>query len=99
MTLATRVFAVLAAVLFVIAFALAALMPDGVNLAQGIARLNHDWLLWLPAHASGWIWTWIEKPILVRPIWLLPAAFGVVCGGAALTLNSGPPSRTRRRRS
>ena len=99
MTLATRIFAISAAVLFVVAFALAALLPDGVNLAQGIATLNHDWLLWLPKHTSNWIWIWVEKPILVRPVWLLPAAIGVVCGGAALTLNSGPPSRTRRRRS
>lgn len=97
--LASRIFAVLAAALFVLAFALAALAPDDLDLAQGISLLNQDWLVWLPQHATGWLWEWIEKPLLIRPVWLLPTAFGLVCGGAALTLSSRPPSRSHRRRS
>jgi hypothetical protein len=101
MIAASRIFAVLAAALLVAAFALAALAPEGWNLAQGIAVLDHDWLVWLPQHTVSWAWDWIEKPLLVRPIWLLPAAFGLVCAGAALTFNSGSSSssRSRRRRS
>ncbi len=97
--LASRIFAVLAAALLVTAFALAALVPDDLDLAQGLALLNHDWLVWLPQHTADWMWEWVEKPLLIRPVWLLPAAFGLVCGGAALTLNSRPPSRSHRRRS
>ena len=50
-------------------------------------------------HTVYWLWEWVERPLLVRPVWLLPAAFGLICGGAALTLNSRPPSRSHRRRS
>lgn len=97
--LASRIFAVLAAALFVAAFALAALAPDDLDLAQGINLVSHDWLVWLPQHTADWMWEWVEKPLLVRPVWLLPAAFGLVCAGAALTLSSRPPSRSHRRRS
>ncbi len=44
MTMTSRIFAVLAAVSLVAAFALAALAPDGLNLGQGIALLDRDWL-------------------------------------------------------
>ena len=97
--LASRIFAVLAAALLVAAFALAALAPDDLDLAAGLALVDHEWLVWLQKHAISWLWEWVERPLLVRPVWLLPAAFGLVCGGAALTLNSGPPSRSHRRRS
>ena len=96
---ASRIFAVLAAALLVSAFALAALAPDDLDLAQGLALMDHDWLVWLPQHTPDWMWEWVEKPLLIRPVWLLPAAFGIVCGGAALTLSSRPPSRSHRRRS
>ena len=101
MTMASRILAVLAAASLVAAFALAALAPDGLNLGQGIALVDRDWLAWLNrnAEASGWLWNWVEKPLLVRPVWLLPAAFGLVLGGAALTFSSGPQGRSRRHRS
>lgn len=97
--LASRIFAVLAAAFLVVAFALAALAPDDLSLASGLELVDHDWLVWLPKHTVAWLWEWIERPLLVRPVWLLPAAFGLVCGGAALTLYSGPTSRSHRRRS
>jgi len=99
--LTARIFAVLAAALLVAAFALGALAPDGMNLGQGIALMDRTWLSWLTQHASGmgWVWDWVEKPLLVRPVWLLPAAFGLVCVGAALTFSSGPQGRSRRHRS
>ncbi len=97
----SRIFAILAAALLVTAFALAALAPEGLNLGQGIAVMDHDWLRWLTQHgaSAGWLWDWVEKPLLDRPVWLLPAAFGLVCGGAALTFSSGPQGRSRRHRS
>lgn len=101
MSLASRIFAVFAAALLVAAFALAALAPDGLDLGQGIALVNRGWLAWLNGHAAaaGWIWDWVEKPLLIRPVWLPPAASGLVCLGAALTLSSGPQGRSRRHRS
>ncbi len=94
-----RLFAVIAAVMFVAAFALAALLPLDSTLAEALAGVDHRVLVWLPQHAPGWAWTWLVKPALVRPVWLLPAAVGVICAAAVMTLSSGPPSRSRRRRS
>jgi len=94
-----RLFTVLAAAMFVAAFALAALLPTDSTLAQALAGLDHRVLVWLPRHTPDWAWEWLEKPALVRPVWLLPIAVGVICAAAAMTLSSGPPSRSRRRRS
>ena len=38
-------------------------------------------------------------PLLLRPVWLIPASIGLICGGAAATLTSGSAHRSRRRSS
>lgn len=102
--IAARVLAVMAAVCFVAAFALAALLPPMLSLAQFIAMFDaallyglHDFIL---AHGSGWIWAHLLMPLLLRPSWLVPTGTGLVFAGGAMTLNSrkGIP-RSHRRRS
>ena len=45
------------------------------------------------------MWSGIELPFLLRPLWLIPAALGLICAGAAATLSFGKPSPSRRKRS
>lgn len=95
--MAARVFAVLAALLLVAAVAIATLMPQGFTLRQSIALLDQEGPIWLRDHSAPWLWTWVEAPFMVRPIWLLPAFLGLICAGMATTLNLGDASPRRRR--
>ena len=94
-----RVFAVLAAVFLVGAVGIVALTPTGLTLAQGILLLDHATLDWPKAHSPDWLWSHVEYPFLVRPLWLIPASLGVVCAGVAGSFNLGKSTNTRRRRS
>lgn len=97
--MASRVLAVLAALFLVTAVAIAALTPIGMTLGQGLLVLDAGLLAWLQRHSLGWAWTWIETPFLLRPLWLIPAGAGLVCAGAAASLNFGKSSPSRRKRS
>ncbi len=94
-----RIFAILAAVFLVAAVGIAALTPLGMTLAQGLLQVDKGFVEWARSHSLPWIWTWIEMPFLLRPLWLLPACLGVICAGLAMTFNLGKASTTRRRRS
>ncbi|CAH2604551.1 conserved protein of unknown function [Rhodovastum atsumiense] len=87
-----RVLAVIAAILLVVAFALASLLPPMLPLAQAISIANHGWLVSLQNAVrdgvSEWVWLHLFMPLLLRPAWLTPAALGMLAGGAALTLQS-----------
>ncbi len=102
--IAARVLAVLAAASLVSAFALAALLPPGLTLAQLIAMFDAELLYAMHAfvvgHGADWLWGHVLMPLLLRPCWLVPTGFGLVFAGGALTLNSrkGVP-RSHRRRS
>ncbi len=98
-----RVFAVLAAMLLVGAFALATLVAPDISLGAALFTLNghalqaaHDGII---AHLSPWVWSAIAVPMLLRPVWLIPAGLGLICTGAALTLTTRPPHQRSRRRS
>ncbi len=97
--MAARVFAVLAAVFFVTAVALAALTPAGLTLGQGLVQMDGTALGWLQRHSMAWAWDWIELPFLLRPLWLIPATLGLVCAGLAMSFNFGRASPSRRKRS
>jgi hypothetical protein len=98
-----RVLAVLAAVCLVGAVAIATLEAPDVPLGTALSMLDSDFLAavedGLHAHVSQWMWDEMVMPLLVRPAWLLPAAFGLVCAGISLTLTNrqGPQRSTRRR--
>ncbi|MDE2335510.1 MAG: hypothetical protein KGK10_13325 [Rhodospirillales bacterium] len=95
-----RVLTVLACVALVGAFALATMLPPLTSLGELLAMLDNRTLLGLSrfvrGDAPGWVWTWVVLPLLMRPVWLLPVAVGVVLGGLAITLrNPGAPTSPR----
>lgn len=94
-----RSFAVLAAVFLVGSVALAALLPLGTNLAQTLLDMSATSLDQFRAVTPVWIWEWLCLPLLVRPVWLLPACFGLVTAGVAASFNLGQASSSRRKRS
>jgi hypothetical protein len=87
------VFAGLGAAGLVLAFAFASLMPPATTLAEVISRVDHGWLLaWQAVERSGiaaWLAAHLASPLLARPVWLLPAGFGLVCTGTAISLGIG----------
>lgn len=95
----SRIFTVLAAVFLVGAVGIAALTPYGLTLGQGLAMADRSAVEWARSNSPGWLWTWIELPFLLRPLWLLPACLGVICAGLAASFNLGKTSTSRRRRS
>ena len=101
--IASRILAVLAALLMVGAVALAMLGPPSVPLGQLLFMIDHDLMDALHAaistHLGGWIWERLMVPVLVRPAWLVPAALGLVCGGVAVSLSGRKSSRRSHRRS
>ncbi len=94
-----RIFIVLAALLLVSAVAIAALTPLGMTLGQGLVSTSVATAEWLHAHSPDWAWERLAQPLLVRPLWLLPAALGVICAGVAASCSFGTASPSRRRRS
>ena len=91
---------VIAAGFLVAAFALAITIPPEAPLAAVLALLDPL----LPGHIHGviaaylppWVWNDVTLPLLLRPAWLLPAALGIVFGGAALTRrHTGQARRSR----
>jgi hypothetical protein len=96
-----RIFAVLAAVFLVGAFALASLNAPDMPLAQALFMLNRTAVealrAGIQAHAAPWLWDSVAVPLLLRPVWLLPASIGVICAGVSLTFTSQPTHRSRRR--
>lgn len=100
-----RILAIAAAVFFVLAVALAVLEPPTMPLGQLLYTADHTMLrsleAWIDQHSSHWIWSWGFVPMLVRPVWLLPAALGIICAGLSMTLASRHAARNAqpRRRS
>ncbi len=88
-----RVFAGLGAAGLVLAFAFASLMPPATTLAEVISQVDHGWLrAWQAVERSGaasWFATHLAGPLLARPVWLVPAGFGLVFSGAAVSLGLG----------
>lgn len=97
--IAARILAVLAALFLVTAVAILALTPLGMTLGQGLALVDGSALPWLQQRSAAWLWIWIETPFLLRPLWLIPAGAGLICIGAAASLNFGKASPSRRKRS
>lgn len=96
--MATRIFAVLAAVFLVGAVAIASLAAQW-NLEEGLLQVSPAATGWLRGHSPPWLWTYAELPLLQRPLWLLPVCAGLVCSGLAASFNRGKSPNTRRRRS
>ena len=84
----SRIFVVLAAVLFVLSAALASLVGPLMPLAFGLQEVDRDALVWLNAHTTLWVQQWLLVPLLLRPVWLVPVSLGVVALGIAASVNS-----------
>ena len=97
--IAARTFAVLAAVFGIATLALASLSPSGMTLAQALGAWDDKAMLWLQRHSLHWAWQWLELPLLLRPLWMVPAILALVCGGLSLSFNFGAASASHRRRS
>ncbi|MGI4942679.1 MAG: hypothetical protein ACRYHQ_19280 [Janthinobacterium lividum] len=93
-----RTFTILAAFLLVAAIAAAALAPPGITLGRGLSMMNGYIEPWIRVHSPSWLQSWVEVPIMARPLWLPVAALGVICAGiaASATLGTGSPSPRRR---
>jgi hypothetical protein len=98
-----RILAVIAAILLVGSVALATLGPPGVPLGHLLLMLDHDLTEALRSgierHLASWIWDDLAVPMLVRPAWLVPAALGLICAGAAFSVPVRKPAGRPHRRS
>ena len=98
-----RILAVISAMLLVGAVALATLGPPWVPLGQLLLMLDHDLTEALRSgieqHLAAWMWSDVAVPLLVRPAWLVPAALGLICAGAAFSVPARKPAGRPHRRS
>ena len=79
-------------------------LPAELPLGQAVAAVDYGGLAALQdAVRKGipdWLWLNLVVPMLVRPVWLLPVAMGIVTGGVAVTLATRRSAgRSRHRRS
>ena len=98
-----KILAVLAAAFMVGAVAVGTLGPPDMTLGEALSALDHIRLAAVEAyvrtHLSAWIWEHPVTSLLVRPVWLVPAAAGLLMAGSAMTVASAykaPNSRRRR---
>ena len=98
-----RILAVISAILLVGSVALATLGPPSVPLGQVLLMVDHDLTEALRSgieqHLAAWIWSDVAAPLLVRPAWLVPAALGLICAGAAFSVAGRKPASRPHRRS
>ncbi len=98
----TRVLAILSAILLVGAVAVATLGPQDMTLGQGLFAMDHARLLaaetFTRTHLSPWLWDHPIMAMIARPVWLIPAALGLICAGGAMTAASGGNAAASRRR-
>lgn len=98
-----RIMAVLAAVLLVGAVALAMLVPPDLPLGQLLLTLDQEATerahAFVERHLSGWIWSDLAMPVLLRPAWLVPATLGLICVGVAMSISIKKPAGRSHRRS
>jgi len=97
----TRSFLVVAACLLVTAFALAVLPDWDMSLREALAAIDADMPARLQSALTSVVgtkfWRLAAEPLLVRPSWLIPAALGLICLGAAVTAYNPPGRHTKRR--
>lgn len=97
-----RVLAILAATLLVGTVALATLWSPDLPLGQALLALDDHFLVSLQSGVehifTHWMWAEVVLPVLVRPVWLVPAALGLICVGLSLTLPTGRRTERPRQR-
>ena len=85
-----RGLSILAALFFVVAFALAIAHPPNMPLGQLLARVHPT----LPTHLRLALPVWVSDhlllPLLLRPAWMVPLALALICAAGAVTM---PPRK------
>jgi hypothetical protein len=98
-----RILAVISAILLVGSVALATLGPPSVPLGQLLLMIDHGLTEALRSgieqHLAAWIWSDMAVPLMVRPAWLVPAALGLICAGAAFSVSGRKTASRPHRRS
>ena len=100
--MAQRILAVVAAVFLVGSVGLATLEQPDLQLGQMLVMMDGGLMAALEAgtkqHLAPWVWEYLEVPLLLRPVWLIPAAIGIICAGLAVTFTPrrGAPRPKRR---
>lgn len=98
-----RILAVISAIFLVGSVALATLGPPSVPLGQLLLMVDHDLTAALQTgmehHLAAWMWEDLVMPLLARPAWLVPAALGLICAGAAFSVPARKPAGRPHRRS
>ena len=97
-----RILAVLSAILLVSAVALAMVGPRAVSLEIALLQIDRGLVEGLRGATvrflGPWTWSHIMVPVLIRPVWLLPAGLGLILTGIALSIpNRNNPRRSTRR--
>lgn len=99
-----KIFAVLAAVFLVGAVAIATLGSPDLSLGEALTTIDAARLAaterFVRLHLSAWMWDRPVKALFARPVWMVPAALGLIFAGAAFTAaNNGNALKSRHRRS
>jgi hypothetical protein len=97
-----KTLAVLSALLLVGSVALGTLGPQDMSLGEALTAADHVRVLavetWVRGHLSAWVWEHPTIAVLARPIWMVPAAIGLLLAGAAMTAATSRKAPTSRRR-
>ena len=83
-----RALIVLSAVRMVVAFALATAGRLDATLAEALARIDPMLATRMRSGVPVWMADRVLLPLLVRPVWLLPLALGLISAGGALTFSA-----------
>ncbi len=101
--LATRIFAVLAAVFLVASVALGTILPPDMSLHEALHTIDAaraDDIQRSIANTVGkGLWQGVLVPLLMRPVWLCPLALGLISIGGAVSTRTQATPRTKHRRS
>lgn len=97
-----KVLAVLSAALLVGAVAVATLGPPDFTLGDALAAADHVRVAaveaWVRSRMSGWLWDHPVLAVMARPLWLVPAAAGLLFAGGAMSVATSRKAATSRRR-
>ena len=97
----SRTFAVLASALLVLSVVLVMAEPYDMPMLQVLAATDPDWPAMVQDSVLAWfghsVWVNVALPLLVRPVWLVPACLMLVFAGSAISLmpQETPPNHKR----